>query len=191
VYGQPGLNMLNTKYFILKSDQPPLENKGALGNAWFVSSIKLVENADSEIAAVHNFDPKRQAVIDVRYKDKVNGINFSSDDSSSAIILTEYKPNHLIYNSSSSSERLAVFSEIYYDKGWNAYIDGKPSDYVRADYVLRAMRIPAGNHTIEFKFEPEVIHTGERIAFASSLILILMFGFTVYKEVRDKSKVNS
>ncbi len=188
VYGQPALNMLNTKYFILSGDQPPLVNQGALGNAWFVSSVKFVANADSEIAAVHDFDPRTMAVIDNRYKTALDGLNLNNYDSASYIMLTDYKPNHLTYKSSSRAEQLAVFSEIFYDKGWNAYVDGKLTDYVRADYVLRAMRVPGGEHTIEFKFEPAVISVGEKISFAGSLLIILFAGFAAWKEFKAKPK---
>jgi hypothetical protein len=185
-YNQPAINMLNAKYIIVKSDQPPVLNKGALGNAWFVPAVKFVANADSELAAIRRFDPKSVAIVDARFKNKIEGMNFTGFDPEAKIILTDYKPDHLTYKSSAKAEQFAVFSEIYYDKGWNAYIDGKLSDYVRADYVLRAMRVPPGEHTVEFKFEPVVIQTGEKIAFASSLILILLFGFVVYKEAREQ-----
>lgn len=185
--GQPALNMLNTKYIIYNPDAQPLVNPGALGNAWFVSEVKIVANADSEIAALNNFNPKTTAVIDQRFNDKLTGLTIQND-SAAAIKLTSYKPNHLIYESNSSSEQLAVFSEIYYDKGWNAYVDGKQVDYVRADYVLRAMRIPAGKHQVEWKFEPTVVTTGSKITLASSLLLILFFIGVAYKEFQSAKK---
>ena len=191
VYGQPAINMLNTKYIILKGDQPPLENKGALGNAWFVSSEKIVANSDSEIAAMSNFDPRKTVIIDERYKNRVSGFSYSNLDSSAQIILIDYKPNHLTYKTSSKTNQLAVFSEIYYDKGWNAYIDEKSSDYFRANYVLRAMQVPAGEHTIEFRFEPEVVSTGEKISFAGSLFILLFAGFAVWKEFKARPKNGS
>lgn len=170
--GQQTLNMLNTKYIIYNPESAPLQNPGALGNAWFVSETQWVANADSEIAALNNFDPQRTAVIDVRFKDQLNSLQLTPD-SGSSIVMTDYKPNHLSYSSKTTTEQLAVFSEIYYDKGWNAYVDGKLTPYVRANYVLRAMRIPAGIHTIEWKFEPDVVKTGEKVALASSALLIL------------------
>ena len=184
VYNQPAINMLNAKYIIVKADQPPLENSGALGNAWFVSSIKMVANADSEIAAMSNFNPGNTVIVDERFKDKINGFSFNTQDSTAQIVLTDYKPNHLTYKFSGKSEQLAVFSEIYYDKGWNAYIDGKLSDYFRANYVLRAMRLPAGEHTIEYKFEPSVVINGEKIAFAGSIFILLLCAAAIVKEVR-------
>ena len=188
VYSQPAINMLNAKYIIVKADQPPLENSGALGNAWFVSSIKMVANADSEIAAMSNFNPGNTIIVDERYKNQINNFSFNNLDSSAQIVLTDYKPNHLTYKFSSKSDQLTVFSEIYYDKGWNAYIDGKSSEYFRANYVLRAMHLPAGEHMVEFKFEPKVVSTGEKIAFGSSLLLILFLCYAGYSEIKTKKQ---
>jgi hypothetical protein len=182
---QPVLNMLNTKYIIYNPEAAPLVNKGALGNAWFVSDYKIVPNADSEIAAINNFNPAAQVIVDARFKDQLNGFH-PSPDSSATITLTQYKPNHLIYKTNASSEQLAVFSEIYYDKGWNAYIDGKKSDYLRVNYVLRSMRIPAGSHQVEFKFEPAVISSGEKISIAGSAIILLFALSVIFIEVRKK-----
>ncbi len=179
---QSALNMLNTKYIIYNPEAQPLENKGALGNAWFVSEVKEVANADSELSALNNFNPKQTAIVDVRYKDVLNGLSIQGD-SGATIKMTSYKPNHLQYESNSTAEHLAVFSEIYYDKGWNAYVDGKKVDYVRADYVLRAMRIPAGKHQVEWKFEPEVVATGSKMTLAGSALLILFFLGVMYKEL--------
>jgi hypothetical protein len=175
--------MLNTKYIIYNPDAAPLVNSGALGNAWFVSEVKMVANADSELAALRGFDPSRTVLVDQRFSDLLKGFTVAPD-SAATIRLTDYKPNHLTYECSASSEQLAVFSEIYYDKGWNATIDRKPADYFRADYVLRAMRIPAGKHTIEFRFEPRAVVVGEKIALASSSLLILFcagMGFLAFR----------
>jgi uncharacterized membrane protein YfhO len=163
-----------------------LVNNGALGNAWFVSSAVTVENADSEIAAINNFNPSAMAVVDKRFTEKMKGFQPGQNDSTDKIVLTEYKPNHLTYSSSAKSTRLAVFSEIYYDKGWNAYIDGKAADYFRADYVLRAMLVPSGDHVVEFKFEPEVVKTGEKISFAGSLLILLFAAFAAWREFSKK-----
>ncbi|MBK7850655.1 MAG: YfhO family protein [Bacteroidetes bacterium] len=173
--GQPALNMLNTKYIIYNPDAAPLQNPGALGNAWFVKEFKVVANADSEIASLNSFDPARTAVIDQRFNEQINGFQ-PGNDSAATIKLTKYQPNHLIYSMNSSSDQFAVFSEIYYDKGWIAYVDGKEVPYARVNYVLRGMRVPAGTHTIEWKFEPTVVKTGEKIALASSALLILLVG---------------
>ncbi len=177
----PVLNMLNTKYIIQKGNDGKLivqQNPDALGNAWFVKEIKWVENADEEINALDNFDPQKSAVIDQRFKEVFSGDSF---DASGTILLTKYDPKHLVYESNSSSNQLAVFSEIYYDKGWKAYIDGKETKYGRSDYVLRAMNIPAGKHKIEFVFEPTSYVVGEKIAlFSSILIYLLLFAAIAY-----------
>jgi len=186
-------NMLNTKYFIVpdeKGGQPQMQiNMQAMGNAWFVNNAHMVNNADEEIDALTNFVPAETAIYDKRFENQVSG-HLISKDSTATIALTDYKPNHLTYKSKTSKEQLAVFSEIYYDKGWNAYIDGKKAPYFRADYVLRAMIVPAGTHVIEFKFEPQVYKTGEKISLASSLLLVLLALGTIGFLAVGKSKTS-
>jgi hypothetical protein len=183
------LNMLNTKYFIVnnpETKQPVVQkNPGAMGNAWFVKEYKLVANADSEINALTNFNPAQTLFVDKRYAADMQGLTITAD-STNTIKLTSYKPNDLNYQSSAKTEQLAVFSEIFYDKGWNAYVDGKLTPYFRGNYVLRAMRIPAGAHKIEFKFEPTVYATGEKISFASSAILLLLVAGALFVELRKE-----
>ena len=189
-------NMLNTKYFIVPGEQggpPQMQiNMEALGNAWFVNNARMVNNADEEINALSDFVPTETAIYDKRFASQVEG-RIISKDTTGTISLTEYKPNHLTYKSQTGSEQLAVFSEIYYDKGWDAYIDGKPAPYFRANYVLRAMIVPAGSHTIEFKFEPKVYATGEKIAYASSILLVLLalgaFGLMAKRSTETDKKV--
>ncbi len=179
----PVLNMLNAKYIIYDPARTALINNSALGNVWFVENYKIVENADEEIAALNNFNPDKIAIVDKRFEDNLKGKEIRND-TLSVIKLTEYQPNHLVYSSNSSADQLAVFSEIYYDKGWNAYIDGKPAPYFRADYVLRAMIVPAGDHIIEFKFEPRVYKVGEKVSLVSSILLILLLIGGLYYESR-------
>lgn len=185
------INMLNAKYII----QPDKENKPsvtpnvqAFGNAWFVNDYLLVNNADEEIDALGETDLAHVAVIDKRFKGQLEGFA-PTEDSTALIRLIEYRPNHLKYQSNTSKDQLVVFSEIYYDKGWNAYIDDHPVQHLRANYVLRAMVLPAGKHLVEFKFEPKVYNVGEKISFASSLLVILLvIGFGVYEIRRYLSK---
>jgi hypothetical protein len=187
------LNMLNTKYFIFPDNnkRPTIQiNMGALGNAWFVREFKLVDNADQEIDAMTGFDPAQTAIVDKRFAENLKGFD-AITDSTAAITLTEYQPNKLRYSYEAGTEQLAVFSEIYYDKGWKAFIDGKPAEHFRANYVLRAMRLPAGKHEIEFRFEPRVYFTGEKISFASSLILILLLVGYGGNELRKKFSTKS
>jgi hypothetical protein len=170
------LNMLNTRYIIQpdQDNRPSVTpNMGALGNAWFVPEIKTVDNADEELAALTDFDPAETAVVDRRFEKYLEGFT-PQVDSVAAIRLIEYQPNDLKYQSNTKKDQLAVFSEIYYDKGWNAYVDGEKVPHFRVNYVLRAMIVPAGKHLIEFKFEPRVYEVGEKISFASSLLLILI-----------------
>lgn len=181
------LSMLNCGWIITpqgKAIQSSSQGINPLGHAWFVSDKKIVENANDEIEALSSFDPSNIVIIDKRYSDKIK--DFINDES--AIInldLKSYKPNHLIYNLKNvSSNQLAVFSEIYYKNGWNAYIDGKIVPHFRANYVLRAMMVPKGTTKIEFKFEPSSYSTGESVAYASSIFLLLLLGFVSYRELK-------
>jgi hypothetical protein len=180
------LNMLNVKYIIQSSQdgQPvPSLNKDANGNAWFVNNLKVVKNANTEIKALDTLNTKRVAVLESNWK-KANQ-NFTLD-SLATILLTDYKPNYLQYQSNNSNEGFAVFSENFYGQGWQAYIDGEVKAHVRVDYVLRGMEIPVGNHTIEFKFEPQVIKTGSGIALGSTIILVLLIIGGLFYEFKKK-----
>ena len=179
----PVLNMLNTKYIIYNPKAAPLYNGSANGSAWFANAIIWVENANEELETLKTFDSKQSIVIDKRFKDNIGAIQFHND--SSRLVMESYLANHLVYNSYSQSEKIAVFSEIYYDKGWNAYLDGNKTDYFRANYALRAMKIPAGNHKIEFKFEPESYKKGEQIALIGSILLLLAFLGIVSLELKN------
>ena len=174
---QAVLNMLNTKYFIVASPEGQAmvqQNPGALGNAWFVDEYRVVANADEEIAALKDFQPEKEAIVDQRFIDQLNGFKPESD-SLATIELISYLPNELRYKSSGSQPQLAVFSEIYYDKGWRAYIDDKEVPHFRANYVLRAMIVPEGEHEIRFEFKPRSYFVGEKIALFSSMTIILLF----------------
>ena len=177
------LNMLNTKYFIIpdqKGNTSVQKNPYSNGNVWFVSNLKLVSSADEEIKALDSLNTKTSAVIDTSKFDVKN--NFEKD-SLATIKLTEYDVTSLSYSSNSTKKQFAVFSEIYYKDGWNAYVDGKLSPHYRVDYVLRGMEIPAGKHTIEFKFEPTIIEKGNTITLASYfLLLIIPIGWFFYEK---------
>ncbi|MFO8129182.1 MAG: YfhO family protein [Bacteroidales bacterium] len=183
----PVLNMLNTRYIIVDPQATPLINPHALGNAWFVHDHKIVENADEEIMAVTDFEPSKTAIIDRRFREYVRDLSFARD-TNAQIRFLDYQPNHLKYETVSGVEQLAVFSEIYYEDGWNAYVDGEKVPHFRVNYVLRAMIVPAGEHTIEFRFEPVIYATGEKISLASSVLVILLFlglaGRKLYKAYR-------
>ncbi|GJM36037.1 MAG: membrane protein [Saprospiraceae bacterium] len=180
---QAVLDMLNAKYIIIKGqdDKPQAQiNQGALGNAWFVSQITLVDSANEEIDALTNFTPEEEAIVHQEFQDYVGTLN---PDGSGTIQLTDYKPNHLTYQSNTDDEGFAVFSEIWYgpNKGWQAYIDGQPVDHIRADYVLRAMKIPAGQHKIEFIFDPQTFKKGTMVSTIFSLMILLgLIGYAVF-----------
>jgi hypothetical protein len=172
----PSLNMLNTRYIIYNPAAAPLYNPYALGNAWFVDKIEIVPNADAEIKALDNIDPKTTAVIDERFAADVKGFT-PKQDSTATIELVSYAPNKLVYKSNSDSEQLAVFSEIYYQPGWVATIDGKEAPHFRVDWTLRGMLIPAGEHTIMYEFKPTAYLTSQYISsYASILITLLLIG---------------
>ncbi len=196
------LNMLNTKYFIVPGAdrRPEVQiNFEALGNAWFVQDINVVENADQELEALNNFNPAQVAVVDKRFSSLVSGFK-PVRDTTAQITLTAYAPNKLSYEYESSSEQLAVFSEIYYNKGWKAFIDGQSAPHFRVNYILRGMIVPAGKHTIEFVFEPSVYFTGSTISLVSSIILLLLaasYLFYLYKgrnesmEEKEKTSIDA
>jgi hypothetical protein len=181
------LNMLNTKYLVLApAANGIILNPYALGNAWFVDEYKLVPNADEEIKAIADFDPARTAIIDQRYQTLLNGLKINPD-SAASIQLTSYAPDQLVYKSNTSSSQLAVFSEMYY-KGqddWQAYIDDKPQPHLRVNYTLRAMVVPAGSHTIKFRFEPKIYRQGETVSLICS---VLLFGGVMAAFYMDNKK---
>ncbi len=187
----PSLNMLNTRYFVYHPEQTPIRNPFAYGNAWFVSEVKMAENADAEIAALDEINPLKTAVVDKRFADDVKGF-IPSADSTASITLTAYRPNRLTYASETASDQLAVFSEIYYQPGWRVTVDGQPASHFRADWTLRAMIVPAGKHEIIFEFYPETYVVAAKVsAYSSFLILILLLaaaGYSGWKYYR-KQKV--
>ena len=178
------LNMLNTKYIIFPDDNNRANvqlNDEANGNAWFVRSIQFVENADEEIKALDSINTKELAIVNREFQKELENFNFQKD-SAASIQLVNYQANALTYESNSTVDQIAVFSEMYYKDGWNVYVDGKLNSHFRADYVLRAMVIPQGKHKIEFKFEPEIIKTGNTITLVSYAFLILIPIGWFYKE---------
>jgi uncharacterized membrane protein YfhO len=155
-----------------------MQNNYALGNAWFVKDYKIVEDADEEILAIREFDPATTAIV---RKDDVNEIEGVSPGSGS-IQLNSYLPNRLEYSYSSSTDQLAVFSEIFYDKGWNAYINGQKVPYIKVNYILRGMKVPAGQGEIVFAFEPATYQVGKVSTWISSVLILLLIVGVVYKE---------
>jgi hypothetical protein len=171
------LNMLNVKYIIQQDDEGkkfPMTNPEVNGNAWFIERLIEVQSADEEIKALDSLDVVNEAVVNTVDFTQIDEFNFPKD-SLASITLKEYKPNHLTYSTSNDNNGLAVFSEMYYPGDWKAYIDGKPVDHFKVNYVLRAMNIPRGRHTVEFRFEPKVIDIGSKITLASSILIFILF----------------
>jgi hypothetical protein len=188
------LNMLNAKYIIQKSpdgkSSAAYPNPGALGNAWFVKAVKFVHGPAEEMRALDNFDPKDTAVVDDSFKNIVK--DFVAADSSATIKQTSFDNTLIKYESNSSRANLAVFSEIYY-KDWQASIDGKTAPIAKANYVLRALVIPAGKHSIEFKFVPKVFNTSYTTSLIGNwllLLLIIVYGIYAVKKGIGKNVTN-
>ena len=170
------LNLLNTKYIITQNEEGQEQvqvNSQAAGNVWFVQNVKIVPDADAEIQALDSINVRQTAVIQQEFAGSLDRTVFPQD-STQSIKLVEHRGDYLKYLSNAKSEKLAVFSEVYYPNGWQAYIDGQPTDYFKVDYILRGMKVPSGKHTIEFKFEPQVVRTGSTISLASNVILVLL-----------------
>ncbi|MFC3335618.1 YfhO family protein [Flavobacterium palustre] len=190
------LNMLNVKY-VIQTDKEgkefPVYNPDANGNAWFVSDVKLVNSANAEMKALEHLNTKKVAVFNMQlHRDKFRNARLKRNmDTTGKIQLREYKPNYIKYISESKNEGLAVFSEIYYEKGWNAYVNGEKTNHFPVNYVLRGMMLPEGVHTVEFKFEPEVIKTGSTITLISGVGMLLLLIGGVYYERKKGSKIVS
>ena len=186
---QDVLDMLNAKYFITQDQKTGSykmsRNATALGNVWLVRGVQFVKNADEEMKAINSFDPKLEAVVDEKFKSQLDTTRLGADPTA-FIKMEKYHPDHIEYSYSAPRDVIAVFSEIYYDKGWNMYIDGVQKPYFRADYVLRAAQLTAGNHKVEFKFEPKSYYTGEKISLAGSILLFAFLGLGFYTENKKK-----
>jgi hypothetical protein len=177
------INMLNAKYLVYGPGRDNIiPNEGALGNAWFVSNVITANSPTEELKKVCEIDTRNTTVIDGSMF-KVPDFGF---DSTANIKLVEHNPNYLKYESQSGKNGLAVFSEIYYPKGWMAFVDGKESEILRANYILRALSIPTGKHTVEFKFQPDAYVVGNKITSASSWMMLIIvvgcIGWTLRKE---------
>jgi len=188
---QDVLDMLNTKYIITQDQQngsfKMQRNPTAAGNAWFVEQVQFVKNADEEMKAISSFDAKKEAIVDQQYQSILDTKRLGTGKEG-FIKLTDYKPDHLTYEYSSAKDVVAVFSEIYYNKGWKMYIDEVEKPYFRADYVLRAAQLEGGNHKLEFIFHPTSYYAGEKISLAGSILLLVGLGFGFYAENKKKKK---
>jgi hypothetical protein len=181
------LNMLNTKYIIINPEGAPLVNSSAMGNSWFVNEVVVADNANEELDKLTDIDIHTTAVTDKKFIDYFEDYSFSGS-LSDRIVLTDYLPNKLTYNAEVENKRLAVFSEIYYPKGWTASIDGNPVDHIRVNYLLRGLVIPPGTHTVVFEFKPESYFKGEKVSLAGSFALLLFLFAALGFEIRKKLK---
>jgi hypothetical protein len=183
-------NMLNTKYFITQNPQTgkPMAqlNPGALGNCWLVGGIKYVANANEEMAALDHTDLKDTAVVEDKFKAQIGQMPVR--DSAAFIKLKENVNDKIIYTFHSTTPQFAVFSEVYYPLGWEVFIDGKKTDYIKTDYLLRGMSVPAGNHEIEFQFAPKSYYEGRMISIIANILVILVLIGTIVFYVRKKNK---
>ncbi|PST84037.1 hypothetical protein C7T94_04680 [Pedobacter yulinensis] len=192
---QDVLDMLNTKYIITRNPENGAygmqRNETACGNAWFVQSVQYVKNADEEMKAISSFNPKNEAIVDVRFKKLLEERKAGLPDANASIKLESYHPDKLVYKYSTSRDMVAVFSEIYYDKGWKMYVDNVEKPYFRADWLLRAAVLEGGNHTVEFRFEPTSYYAGEKISLFGSVLLIAGLAFAIYSEQRNRKRVTA
>jgi Predicted membrane protein len=184
------LDMLNTRYVITRDDQNSeriQRRNTAAGNAWFVEKVTLVKDNEEEMQAINGFDPRKEAFIHEEFKSSLDEKRLGRPVNSS-IELTSYRPDRLVYEYSAPHDALAVFSEIWYDKGWKAYVDGEEYPILRANYVLRALQLPGGNHKVEFIFKPRSYHLGETISLIASIILLLGMAAAIWFETRRKAE---
>ncbi len=188
------LNMLNAKWIIMPAQNGstiPVENPHAMGNAWFVNKIVFANNADEEIEALSNIDLKCVAVADKKFESALAGFNLDSAVDSttgaapSTINLVDYDSDYLIYDVDARKDELALFSEVYYPKGWQISIDGQPAEMIRANYTLRALPIPKGKHTVEFRFEPKSIKVTDSIAYSALLIMLLTSLYLIFRKIKE------
>jgi hypothetical protein len=186
------INMLNTKYFIVpdaNKNPVPQYNPNAMGNAWFVDSVLIVNTPNEECDALNEINIRNTAVLDVKFADFVKDF-VSAKDSAAQVQFLSYKPDALEYQTTSTQEGIVVFSEIYYPYGWHAYIDGQPVEHFRVNYVLRALNVPAGEHHIRFEFSPDILKKAEPISLACIFIIYgtIIFGIG-YGIVRGRKQI--
>jgi hypothetical protein len=184
----PVLNMLNTRYFILPlqtGQTVPVQNPYTLGNAWIVDHVDYANNANEELDAIKKLDLHRQAVADVKFKDILG--ESQTQDTTSVVRLTAYEPNHLSYDLRSGKGGVVVFSEVYYP-GWTATVDGNEVELGRVNYLLRAIRVEAGNHKVELVFKPKSIDRTETIAYVSYGLLLLLIGVVFFLQHQRRKK---
>ena len=162
-----------------------MKNPFSLGNAWTAGNIIWVNSPDEEILMLgdSSFNPKNSVIIDKKFKDYVGDIQFQSVGT---ISMTDYKVNHISYQFNSIEEKLVVFSEVFYDKGWKAYLDGNEVKHIRVNYILRCLKVPAGDHKIEFKYDLPIYHTASFVSFSGSFIIILLLFGLLFLKIKGR-----
>ena len=191
--GYPVLNMMNMKYAVISGGenggQLIVENPNAMGNAWFVDNIVIAQNPNEESDALNTIDLRHTLVTDAKYQDFVKDFR-PHHDSTATIQLTKYAPDYVEYDYTAATDGIAVFSEVYYPYGWNAYIDGQPADHFRANYTLRALNVPAGQHHIRFEFRPATVEKWGKVSIACKYVMNLtilgIIGFAIYRTRRKQ-----
>ena len=170
---QQVLNMINTKYFILNPSSQPLQNPHALGHGWIVKDYVVKPNADEVFGSLGTTDLSQVAVIHQEFGSMLSE-DMKQDSVSGTVELLEYKPNHMVYEVSTDQKSLVVFSDIYYEGGWHATVDGEAVDHLRANYILRALPVEAGTHKVEFEFIFEPFDKGEKVSMMGSVLVLLV-----------------
>lgn len=190
------LNMLNARYFVVPNGQGGTavqRNVAALGNAWYVDNYRLVNDPNAEILALNDFDPAKTAIVNKEFAELLTGKDLALDSNSviEPVHQQPYNPDYLQYKTKTNKEQLAVFSEIYYKPDWFAYIDGERAEYIRVNYVLRAMVVPAGEHTIEFRNEAPLLHKLDKVALAGSIIFVIIILGSIAMVIYNSRKKNT
>lgn len=185
------LDMMNVRYLIAKNPQNDSDNiqrrSSALGNAWFVSNVKFVKGSNAEMDAMKTFDPKKEAIVNEGLKDQFGNASIGQPTNAD-IKLVSYHPDTMRYEYSAPNQVFAVFSEIFYDKGWKAFVDGEEVPIIRTNYLLRGLSLPGGNHKVEFVFAPVSMKISNTISLIASIILVLGFGFAIYLSLKHRKK---
>jgi hypothetical protein len=197
------LNMLNTKYIIFNAGNQAVyqPNPGACGNAWFVDNVRYAQDANEEMSAMNaprigdtasvpgGWKARNTAIVRKNFAGELNNATTFVRDSAAYVRLSKYGLNDIHFESSNTQEGLAVFSDIYYDKGWKAYVDGKETPIMKVNYVLRALKLPAGNHKIDFEFKPATYYKSNNLAMISSILLYLLFGAALFMTYKNKQEI--
>jgi hypothetical protein len=172
---------------IYNPQAPPFENQYAFGPAWFVTYLDVVQTADEEITSLDELDLRTEAVVHESHADQVSDFSFS-EAADAAIAVEQHLPNYIKYIYESPVQQAVIFSEVYYPAGWNAYLDGERVPHFRANYILRGMIVPEGDHVIEFKFEPATFHTASTISTVAGLLVLVVLLFSLFRKFRLPEK---